>query len=156
MANILSDQYKSVFSKPKHNVLELTFKETTCPNLNNINPTISDFLDARICKEPKSTTPENITAHIHADYAEELVEPMKIWRPSLETGKIPEGTRLALINPIYKGGDESTLAKYRPVALTNHLIKIFERVLRLDSIAPSITQPNESNAAWLQIQKVNH
>ena len=35
-----------------------------------------------------------------------------------------------MITPIYKGGVKSLPTNYRPVALTNHLTKIFERILR--------------------------
>ena len=42
---------------------------------------------------------------------------------------MPESTLLAIIKPIYKGGDKTIPGNYRPIALTNHLIKIFERVI---------------------------
>ena len=75
--------------------------------------------------------PDNIPAFFYKDYAEELVYPiMKIWRIALDTGLLPEGTAQATITPIYKGGDKNKPANYRLVALTNHLTKIFERVLR--------------------------
>ena len=35
-----------------------------------------------------------------------------------------------LICPIHKGGSRSVPKNYRPVALTSHLIKVFERVMR--------------------------
>ena len=43
---------------------------------------------------------------------------------------IPTETLLVIICPIHKGGSRSLPKQYRPVALTSHLIKIFERVLR--------------------------
>jgi hypothetical protein len=53
-----------------------------------------------------------------------------IWRKALDTGEIPDSLKKAIIVPIYKGGNRSEAKNYRPVALTSHLIKIFERVLR--------------------------
>ncbi len=44
---------------------------------------------------------------------------------------MPETTLLAFITPILKSVDRSVPANYRPVSLTNHMTKIFERVLRL-------------------------
>ena len=35
-----------------------------------------------------------------------------------------------MISPIHKGGSRSAPKNYRPVALTSHLIKVFERVVR--------------------------
>ena len=43
---------------------------------------------------------------------------------------MPERNALAIITPILKAIDKSKPPNYRPVALTNHLTKIFERVLR--------------------------
>ena len=43
---------------------------------------------------------------------------------------MPEGPIKAIITPIFKSDDKSDPANYRPVSLTNHLTKIFERVLR--------------------------
>ena len=34
------------------------------------------------------------------------------------------------ITPVFKKGDRTVAANYRPVSITSHLIKIFERVLR--------------------------
>ena len=57
-----------------------------------------------------------------------------MWRNSLDTGKLPEGIAIAWITPIYKGGNKSLPANYRPVALTNHVTKIFERVLKKEIV----------------------
>ena len=48
----------------------------------------------------------------------------------MDTGVIPTELLLVLISPIHKGGSKSVPKNYRPVALTSHLIKVFERVLR--------------------------
>ena len=45
-------------------------------------------------------------------------------------GTIPPDLLLVLISPIHKGGSRVDPSKYRPVALTSHLIKVFERVIR--------------------------
>ena len=55
---------------------------------------------------------------------------MRNWQHSLNSGIMPEGIILAIIVPILKSTDKSLPANYRPIALTNHLTKIFERVLR--------------------------
>ena len=35
-----------------------------------------------------------------------------------------------MITPLYKKGDRARAVNYRPVALTSHIIKIYERILR--------------------------
>ena len=37
--------------------------------------------------------------------------------------------KLGLITPIYKGGSRCEAKNYRPITLTSHLIKVFERVV---------------------------
>ena len=53
-----------------------------------------------------------------------------IRRWSLDTGIIPQLLKTANIIPIHKGKSQAALTKYRPVALTSHLIKLFKKVLR--------------------------
>ena len=52
-----------------------------------------------------------------------------MWRKSLDCGTMPEGLIRSIITPIYKGGTKCEPPNYRPVALTSHLTKVFERVL---------------------------
>ena len=53
---------------------------------------------------------------------------------SFDSGVMPETTLLAHITPILKSVDRSIPANYRPVSLTNHLTKIFERVIRQEIV----------------------
>jgi hypothetical protein len=53
-----------------------------------------------------------------------------IWRDSLDTGLIPNELKRATIIPIHKGDSRALPKNYRPISLTSHIIKIFERILR--------------------------
>ena len=53
-----------------------------------------------------------------------------IYKESFETGKILHGLKEAFIFPIHKGGARSEPSNYRPVSLTSHLMKTFERVIK--------------------------
>ena len=48
----------------------------------------------------------------------------------MDQGVIPPDLLLVLISPVHKGGSRGSPANYRPVALTSHIIKMFERVVR--------------------------
>jgi hypothetical protein len=125
MADILSQQYESVFSVPKSDLSSLNIRQHTCPTLSDIDITEDSVKDAiKNMKESSAPGPDGIAAYFLKKYADQLTYPiMKIWRMSLDTGKLPEGTALAIITPIHKGGIKSMPANYRPVALTNHLTK---------------------------------
>ena len=61
----------------------------------------------------------------------ELSRPLFIlWRASLDQGLIPADLLLVLISPVHKGGSRGIPKNYRPVALTSHIVKVFERVIR--------------------------
>ena len=53
-----------------------------------------------------------------------------VWRKSLDESTVPSFEKHANITPIHKGGSRATPKNYRPIALTSHLIKIFEKVIR--------------------------
>ena len=48
----------------------------------------------------------------------------------MDTGHIPKELKKQTIIPIYKKDSKAIAANYRPVSLTSHIIKLFERVLR--------------------------
>ena len=54
----------------------------------------------------------------------------RIWRQSMSNGEIPTTCKSATIIPIHKGKSRAVPKNYLPVALTSHLIKIFEKVVR--------------------------
>ena len=93
----------------------------------------------KACSELKSTAapgPDGVPAVLLKTCRKQLSLPVYyIWRASLDSGCIPPELLLVLICPIHKGGSRSVPKNYRPVALTSHLIKIFERVVRQSLVA---------------------
>ena len=53
-----------------------------------------------------------------------------IFNKSMIMGKLPDVWKKSIISPIFKKGDKSVYANYRPVALTSVACKIMESVLR--------------------------
>ena len=82
--------------------------------------------------DPYSATPDgDIPAKVLVRCKETLALPIyHLWKESFETGIIPPKMKMQYITPIFKKGDRTKAANYRPVSITSHLIKIFERVLR--------------------------
>ena len=132
MAQILSDQYKSVFSPHRESYEDFHFPKRAIKDISDIiiteNKLINEMQSIKLSSAPG---PDGVPAILYKHYAEQLSYPLLLlWQASLDSGKMPDGTLLAFITPIPKSVDRSIPANYRPVALTNHLTKVFERVLR--------------------------
>ena len=106
MADILSMQYRSVFSKPKTDLTNLKFKSISSPNLEDVELRKEDFLEAMKNLDPSlAPGPDNIPAFFYKDCAEESVYSiMKIWRIFLDTGLLPERTAQTTIGDSALGG----------------------------------------------------
>ena len=52
-----------------------------------------------------------------------------IFERSLQTGKLPADWSKALVAPIFKKGDKSSAANYRPISLTYILCKVLEHII---------------------------
>ena len=78
-----------------------------------------------------SPGPDGITSSSHKICKKKLKKPLFIsWRSSLNKNIIPPDLLLVFISLIHKGGSRVDPGSYPQVALTSHLIKVFERVLR--------------------------
>ena len=78
-----------------------------------------------------SSTDHDIPAPILKECKKNISYPVfLIWKESFESELIPEDMKIQSISPIFKKGDKSDPGNYRPISLTSHLIKVFERVIR--------------------------
>ena len=135
MAEMLAEQYCSVFSEPKEAMPtcdEIFSNEATnSPQLLDIEFTETDIMKA--ISEVSNTAaagPDRYPALLLKNCKAEVSKPLyMIWRKSLDTGTIPQLMKTANIISIHKGGSRSVPANYRPVALTSHIINIFEKVV---------------------------
>ena len=132
MAEILSDQYVRAWSTPLQDYTHISFEQAMSADLKDIQFTKEDILEAiKDMKTNSAPGPDGITAFLLKEYKEALAIPLYyMWRTSLTMGKMPVAVNMSIITPIFKGGNRSVPKDYRPVALTNHTTKIFERILR--------------------------
>ena len=137
-ANLLQQQYTKAFSDPaKASTDHLNQPNIDYSILEDITFTIDDVKKA-IDDIPSSAAPgpDKLPALVLKQCKEQLALPIyNIWRKSLDTGDIPEILKNQGIVPIFKKGNKSCPANYRPVSLTSHLIKLFERILRAKLVA---------------------
>ena len=130
MAELLADQYDSVFSKPSPEPQFLN--PNVSQTIQEINITPEEIIDAIKELRPSSASgPDGVPAILLRNCSTELALPLSIlWREIFRSSNIPEKLKFSLIPPIHKGGSKSEPANYRPVALTSHIIKVLEKVVR--------------------------
>ena len=137
MADALQNQFKSVFSDPNTiNADELNCEDTRNhpdnPTIQSFDFTIEDIIKA-ICeiKSSSSSGEDGITASILKSCKDGLAYPIYlIWKSSFNSGFIYQKFLTQMITPVHKKGSRSKPVNYRPISLTSHIIKIFERIVR--------------------------
>ena len=136
----LSEQYSSTYSSPDPDYKIENPEEFFSIDEGNTNTSLSDihftqksFVDAiKAIKKNAAPGTDHFPAVLLKECAEELSEPLyKLWRHSLDNGDIAPLLKTAVICPILKPGSQRNHPKsYRPVSLTSHIIKVFERIMR--------------------------
>ena len=130
IADMLSEQYQTAFSTPAHYPLNRGIIPSHV--LEDMIFYEEDIIDAINELSPNSAPgPDRYPALLLKQCKQALAKPLYlIWRKSLDTGQIAEILKWSNITPIHKGGKRDQAINYRPVALTSHIIKVFEKVLR--------------------------
>ena len=72
-----------------------------------------------------------------------------LFRSSMDYSDVPQLVRTALITPALKAGERSQAKNYMPIALTSHLSKVFERVIRPQIINFLESRPDGWHPAWV-------
>ena len=139
-ANILNNQFKSVFSKPKPLKLKYLseinmFKNGKPPQNINQMPeiiisqdgveTLLKGLNPNKASGPDELSPK-LLKELHHDIAPILT---CIFNSSLESGIVPQDWRSATVAPIYKKGPKCKPCNYRPISLTCIASKLIEHIL---------------------------
>ena len=130
MANMLQKQYKSVFSSP---LTTYEIHEKKCDNtLNDIVFDENDIIDAiSTLSQNSAPGPDGFPAILLKKCKEQLAKPLKMfWRNCIDMEITVDLHKCNNITPIYKGGNQGDPANYRPVSLTSHLTKVFEKIVR--------------------------
>ena len=138
MADILQTQYSSVFSDPKSAKKESpNIKVNLESHISDIKFTSEDIISAINEISENSACGENdIPAVILKKCKSTLSYPiLLIWEESLSRGYVPKLYKNQIITPVHKKSSKAEPANYRPIALTSHIIKIFERIIRKHLVA---------------------
>ena len=136
MANSLQAQFSSVYSDPNATAIKppvfdppkvsKPFEEYSLSFTDeDIKKAIKDL------KSDSAAGPDGIPAMLIKGCADELCKPIRlIWEKSMSSGIVPDYYKKAYVSPLYKKGNKAEAANYRPISLTSHIVKVYERVLR--------------------------
>ena len=133
MADILQNQYSSVFSDP------LSSKKENPDIKCNLKSTLENFdfscedIESAIneINEHSACGANDIPAVLLKKCKTDLSYPiLLIWRDSLHTGYVPKVFKNQIITPVHKKASKAEPENYRPISLTSHIIKLFERIMR--------------------------
>jgi hypothetical protein len=143
IAERLKVQYDSVFSQPDPEK-KIQNAQKWFRDLNEHKPQLTDFIFSHVDIEKaidklsnnSAGGPDGFPAILLKKCKLSLSKPIySLWRESMDQGQVPLLLKQATITPIHKGGSRSEPKNYRPISLTSHLTKIFERVLREKLVA---------------------
>ena len=135
VSDLLQDQFRSVFSEKTPNGTKastISGKAKITHPLDNLDITCKDIVDAiNEIKLSSSCPSHDIPARVLKSCKETLCIPLQLfWHKSFKLGIIPTEYKSQLIIPLHKKGIKTKAENFRPISLTSHIVKIFERVLR--------------------------
>ena len=136
MANVLQEQFSSVYSNPESSDIkqpDFPSPELEFPFVNYEKGLCEEDIIEAISelKSNSACGPDGVPVILLKLCCNELAVPLSmLWKESMDTGVVPEFYKKAHVAPIYKKGSKAQAVNYRPVSLTSHVVKVYERVIR--------------------------
>ena len=139
---MLTEQYNSVFSIPKEKspsegIFQCGSHVQNGRYISDIEFSVKDIEEAiSDISTTAAAGPDRFPAILLKQCKSQLAKPIFIiWCTSMDSAVIPDIMKIANIIPVHKGGSRGLAKNYRPIALTSHLIKVFEKVLSKSIVA---------------------
>ena len=128
-AEALNHQFYSVFTRENNDTPLINFPKY--PNMANIEFTTKGIQKLlQELKPGKAAGPDNIPTQILKEHALHIAPVLQvIYTQSYQTGILPSDWLTANIVPVYKKGDKSNPANYRPISLTSVCCKTMEHII---------------------------
>ncbi len=135
MSLILNEYFSSVFTiEDLSNIPEakLEFSNDLGNELSDLDITKEKISKAiKNTKLNKAGGVDGLPSSFIKGLEEAIVEPLTLlFKSSLESGEVPMDWKSANISAIFKKGSKKDPGNYRPVSLTSHICKIFEKILK--------------------------
>ena len=129
-ANALNNQFVSVFTNEDQFPLPYIPNEPT-PDIAQITINVEGVFNLLTKIEPnKAAGPDGIPPRLLKEMAYQMAPLLTfIFQSSLDQGQLPQDWKSANITPIYKKGNRTDPANYRPISLTSTCSKILEHII---------------------------
>ena len=132
MCEQLKLQFESVYSNPSGQIdIEDLLTVPGPRGLESIEFTEDDIATS-ILQLTANSSPglDGVPALLLRNCVQELKKPIyNLWKLSMKVGKLPSMMKLSVVIPVFKGGSRSDAGNYRPISLTSHICKVFERII---------------------------
>ena len=127
-ANILAEQFKSVFTKSSTIQSSSLYQYPAIRDLNITEKGVEKLL--RNINPAKAVGPDNIHNRVLKELPTQLAEGLtRIFQKSVNTGTLPDDWLIANVAPNFKKGDKHLAEIYRPVSLTSVTSKFLEHII---------------------------
>ena len=133
ICNILAERYKREFTPRIDNEeIDAEIRDENCEYLSDIDVNEADIVQAiNEIRNGSAAGPDGVPAILLKKVAHSIAKPLALLlRQSIDTSKIYDEHKLAYITPTFKSGSRLEASNYRPVSLTSHIMKIYERVMK--------------------------
>ena len=134
-SDLLGDQLRPTYS-PYHKPINWTQRHKEGPPVKNCIDSLyvtPDMVKYHITQSKRGAAagPDGIPMEAIAFAGEILVEPLALlYNMISDTGVIPKCFRTARVRMLYKKGEKSDMSHYRPLSMSNHIGKIWERLVK--------------------------
>ena len=136
IVDILQNHFTSVFSDPSKSDISVASCEPPQVRIlfteESLDFTIEDIIEAiGEVRQNSASGRDEVPAILLRNCKNSLAVPIHlIWPHSIDHGYLPDFYKMSHIFPLHKKDSKSIPANYRPVSLTSHVVKVFERFIR--------------------------
>lgn len=159
VAETLSTHYMTVFSVPRQETMKEVISRIFQEEENPAEPTLThirftrDMVEGAVMALSNSAAPgpDGVPTQCLKNRGDLMTKALlTIFQESLDSSLVDNTMKKAHITPIWKGWHKTLPVSYRPVALTRHLSKLMERLIRKPMVdfleANSLMEPTQHGA----------
>ena len=130
MAGILNTQFQSVFSSPDNDYTKLYETQNPQKMLEIVIDKHGVMKQLKSLNPYKSCGPDNLSPMILKELADILAGPLTtLFQTSLNSARVPDDWKQAVVCPLFKKGEKYEPANYRPISLTCVTCKVMEHII---------------------------